>query len=285
VATAQGMMQRGEAMSITVASLWDPAARLEAARLMGAGHAIGAFARGVCAIMGDGANPAFVNAVVRAKGEKRRTQPLAGLLEAATLVPLLDAAQIPADLHPIFLDPAEFSARLGSLCFIRLPVTEAAARQLPPLMVSRSAGGTPIIQNWDPAGHPALGALFTAARAHGLAYPAGTSMNRSGQPEIADQEEGQAFAAQAGMPLFLTDPRDKQIARGSYTILGVSPAGVSIVREGNIPGALFGQLLQTTLNRAVEREARFAQPVFPGAVTTGADPHAIRMQVIEYVAG
>jgi hypothetical protein len=278
-------MQRGEAMSIKVASQWDPAARQEAARLMSAGQAVGAFARGVCAILGDGANPAFVDAVVRAKGEKRRTQPLAGLLEAATLVPLLDPAQIPPDLHPIFLDPAEFAARLGSLCFIRLPVTEAAARQLPPLMVSRSAGGTPIVQNWDPNGHPALGALFAAARAHGLAYPAGTSMNRSGQPEIAGQEEGQTFAAEAGMPVFLTDPRDKGIARGSYTILGVAPAGVSIVREGNVPGTLFEMLLQTPLTRAVEREARFARPVFPGTVTSGADPHAIRLRAIEYLAG
>jgi hypothetical protein len=272
-------------MGITVASLWDPAAGQEAARLMSAGQAVGAFARGVCAILGDGANPAFVDAVVRAKGEQRRAQPLAGLLEAAALVPLLDAAKIPADLHPIFLDPVELSARLGSLCFIRLPVTEAAARQLPPLMVSRLADGTPIIQNWDPNGHAPLRAILAAAREGGTAYPAGTSMNRSGQPEIAEQEEGQAFAAQAGMPLFLADPRDKQIARGSYTILAVTPAGVSIVREGNIPGTLFAMLLQTTLNRALEREARFAQPVLPSSVTSGSDPHVIRRRVIDYVVG
>lgn len=272
-------------MGITVASLWDPAAGQAAARLMSAGQAVGAFARGVCAILGDGANPAFVDAVVQAKGEKRRTQPLAGLLEATALVPLLDAAKIPADLHAIFLDPAELSARLGSLCFIRLPVTEAAARQLPPMMVSRLTDGTPIIQNWDPDGHGPMRAILAAARAHGAAYPAGTSMNRSGQPEIADQAEGQAFAALAGMPLFLTDPRDKQIARGSYTILAVTPGGVTIVREGNIPGTLFALLLQTPLNRAVEREARFAQPALPGAVTSGSDPHAIRRRVIDYVAG
>ena len=272
-------------MGTTTASLWDPAARQESARLMGAGQAIGSFMRGVCAILGDGGNPAYLDTVVRVKGERRRTQPLAALLEAAVLVPLLDPAKIPADLHAIFLDPAELSARLGSLCFIRLPVTEAAARHLPPPLVSRLADNTPIIQNWDPAGHAPARELFQFARACGVAYPAGTSMNRSGQFEIVDQDAGQAFTAEAGLPFFLTDPRDQRIVRGSYTILGVTPGGVSIVREGNIPGTLFDLLLQRRLNRAVEREARFPQPSFPAAVTNGPDPYAIRRRVIEYLSG
>ena len=111
--------------------------------------------------------------------------------------------------------------------------------EIPSAMISRSSDGTPILQNWDPEGHEPTLLLLEEMYKKGVKYPAVTSMNYSGTPELVTEEEGTAFSEQAGIPLFLTDPQDPKRVQGSYTILGIHQQGVELVRDGNIPASLF----------------------------------------------
>ncbi len=264
----------------TVGSFWDPAAREKAAQLIAQGEPVGAYVRGVCGVWGDGRNFEFVDAVCRIKGERRKNRPLAASLPSRLVVSLVDASMIPDPLRPIFLDADELSAHLGSLCFIRLPITDEAARQLPEVLVSHTENGTPILQNWDPTGHEAALDLVDKLLALEVCYPAITSMNISGQPEIVKQDQGIAFATSTGIPMFLVDHQDKGLVRGSYTILAVDSHGVTVVREGNIPSDMLGAILNKPLNHSHIVASKFPQPIIDHSSIDTRDPKAIRNSLI-----
>src|SRR6266704_1102788 len=133
-----------------VASVWEQAAREKAAVFVQQGEAIGTYNRGVCAIWGDGDNPRFPGRVAQIKGEKRGERPLAASLRTRTFVEMLDPAKISSDLHDLFLKADDLAARTSSLCFLRAPITEAAAASIPASLISRLPDDTPILQNWDP---------------------------------------------------------------------------------------------------------------------------------------
>lgn len=267
-------------MECTVESFWDPIAREKAAHLVAHGEPIGAYVRGVCGIWGDGGNAAFVDAVCRIKGESRKNRPLATVLSGRLVVSLVDATMIPDPLHPIFLDADALSDQLGSLCFIRLPITDEAARQMPEAIVSHTDDGTPILQNWDPTGHEAALDFVDKLLALGVYYPAITSMNISGHPEIVEQEQGIAFADSAGIPMFLVDHEDKGLVRGSYTILAVDSRGVVVVREGNIPSEVLGVILNESLNHRDAVSSKFPRPMIDYSTIDMGDPKAIRKSLI-----
>lgn len=265
-------------MGTRIESVYDASARDAAATLMAQGYPVAAFNRGVCGIWGNGGDPRFPTQVAQIKGESRSGKKMGATLTIAQLVPLIDLDKVPSQLRNIFVNPVELSRRIGSLCFIRLPVTEDAASILPESLLSRQDDGTPLIQNWDPAGHPAMELLLGRAQQLGVQYPAVTSMNFSGQPEIVAQEEGADFAKAGGIPIFLQDPTDRNIARGSYTILAVRTEGLQLVREGNVPGYLFEYLLEAPLDRVTTMPAKFPQPVV--AIPDGLEPWAVRRAII-----
>jgi hypothetical protein len=115
----------------------DQASMQQAAQIVSAGEPIGTFIDGVGSIWVDATNPAAAHKVEIIKGKKRAGRPLSVILFAAELVPLLDEASIPTTLHPIFLDPNELAARLGSIAPMRLPIRADAAAQLPPVLFTR----------------------------------------------------------------------------------------------------------------------------------------------------
>jgi tRNA A37 threonylcarbamoyladenosine synthetase subunit TsaC/SUA5/YrdC len=238
-----GPPDQGMRGTTEVGRMGDVADTQRAARWAAQGYVIGTYLDGVDAIWVDAHHPDAAVKIQAIKGEKRQGKPLSTALEAADLVPLLDAERIPPALHGIFLDPAELDGRLGALSALRVPVQPAAARRLPDFMTSRSDEGVFWLQNWLPAGHEAGVLLVHELKKVGVDLPAVTSMNVSGRPEIADQEEALAFSQEHGVRMLLNDPHPKSGIRGSYPILAIGPDGVVLFREGHFPGELFRDLL------------------------------------------
>ena len=262
-----------------VGSLWEPASRERAASLAAQGLPIGVYNRGVCAIWGDGANKDFVDAILQIKGEKRGERPMGASLPTSDFVTLLDPAKIPENLRSVFLVAEELASRTGSLCFIRGPVTQEAASSLPGSIVSW-VEGTPIVQNWDAQGHKPTYLFLKTLMEKGVAYPAVTSMNVSGTPEIVDQDAGIAFSRAKHIPYFLTDPKDTKNVIGSYTILSIGQAGVELVRDGNIPGHVFATLLGTRIETSRTIPAKYPQPTLSPELTDGLDPREARIAIL-----
>ncbi len=230
-------------VSTSTGSIRDVRSCQQAAQILKEGFPIGSFVRGVCVIWIDGENPEAAETVYRIKGERRVGRPSGTVLHAAAFVEMLDVDKIPASLRNVFLDTDELASRLGDLCLIRAPITKDAAERLPASMVSRTPDGTYWLQNWIPFEHKAACLLLEAMRRQNIRLPAVTSMNISGQPELVEQEEGIEFCHTHEIPLFLADPTDQGIIRGSFPIIQVDQTGITLIREGHFPGFLFRYLL------------------------------------------
>lgn len=267
-----------------VGSLWDKAARAKAAIFVAQGFPIGVYTRGVCAIWGDASNPHFPESVARIKGENRIGKPIAASLPSAVIVKCLDTAKIPQYLHHTFLQAEDLAARIGSLCLLRLPLTDAAANTLPPSIVSQE-DGTPFIQNWEAQGHKSIHLLTQQIMELGISYPAVTSMNISGKAEIVSQAEGITFSRERNIPFFLIDPRDTGKVLGSYTILAVNPYSVTLIREGNIKGSLFERLLGTAVDTSQAIKAKYAQLEFPQTLLADLNPKEARIAILSFLHG
>jgi hypothetical protein len=256
-----------------------PTAIRRAAGLAAAGNPVGFFLGGLCVALGDAGNPAFAAWTTRSKGEGRVGRPLATILPAQDVVPMVDPEGIPAPLRHIFLDPAELVARLSALVFIRLPIRESAARTVPAWLLSRGADGRPLFQFMDPHGYEPVRAFMAALREEGVRFPGGSSMNVSGQPEVVRCEEGIAFARQKGVPLFLADRLSPIGITGSYPILLLGADGVSLVREGPVPGWVLERLLQHPIDTTETRPAKYPQLAVSPALLDGLTPYRSRAAV------
>ena len=231
-----------------------------AADCIAAGRTIGFLNRTVCALFGSSDTRAFPDEVIRVKGEKRRTKPVAVFLSAEEIARAVDPAKMPQALVPLMTSPDALRQVLAGLVLLRLPLRPDAAAELPPYLLSRRADGTPVVMTADPGGYQPLQDLFGACRARGVRFLSGTSMNASGQPEIVDQPEGIAFSRQAGLPMFLADRGHLGWPAGSPTILEVRQDDVVLVRDGFIPLWAFEHLLGVPVTLASDtRAARHEQ--------------------------
>lgn len=266
--------------STEVASLRNPYARTKAAELAVNGKPIGSYNRGVCAIWGNAADPEFLSAIARIKGDERLNRPMAASLPTERFVEMLDLDQIPSSLRETFVNAKALARTTGSLCFFRAPITKVAARSLPPSLISY-VDGLPIIQNWDPVGHRPTHKLLRAFAHNDIEWPGVTSMNVSGCPEITDQKEGEKFSREKGIPMFLEDPKDDLVAVGSYTILGLSRDGLQLVREGNIPSELLQKLLGVDIDKSSHTVAKSMKPLsFDASRLEGVDPRIARIALL-----
>ncbi len=272
-----------------VLPLAHPASRIEAARLAASGSPIGLFLGGLCVALGDGGNPSFAEWTIRSKGEERVGRPMATILPASQVVPLVDPEAIPPALRPILLDPGELVARLGAMAFVRLPIREAVARTLPPWLLSRSTdgtpGGTPYFQFMDPSGSDAVHRFMEAMLDEGIRYPAGSSMNVSGRPELVRREDGIAFARATGIPLFLSLPVSPIGATGSYPILRFDRAGAHLVREGPVPGWALERLLGHPIDSTTVKPARYPQLPLHPSLLAGLRPREAREAILLRLQG
>jgi hypothetical protein len=216
----------------------------KAARLLGEGFPIGTFIRGVCGMWADGQQPAGIDAIYRIKGEKRSGRPIGTTLNSSEFVERLDPDMISPSVWDLVLDARQLATRLGSICFIRAPIRGAIGASLPELLVSRTDDGTYWIQNWLPEGCSSAVTWLESLRRVGIRLPVATSMNVSGNPEIAEPVEGLRFCEANGVPMFLADPEDPGRARGSFPIIQIDINGITLIREGHFPARLFKFLLQ-----------------------------------------
>ena len=149
---------------IEIVSALQTSARQQAADFIAGGKVVGMYIHSVCALLGKGDDTSLFEEVIRVKGEKRRTQPLAIVKSYQGIVELLDTAKIPASLHPIFQNPAEFTARFGSICFFRLPLKRQTISQVPAHLLSYTPDSTPVMMLLDPTGNPLLGRVDPGSR-------------------------------------------------------------------------------------------------------------------------
>jgi hypothetical protein len=278
-----GHQNRRRVGNTVVDSVWDPFAREKAAELIAQGKPVGIFNRGVCAIWGDAQNEDFIESVALIKGEERRGRPLGASLPSDKMVSYINFDLISQDLRSLFLDATELSQRLGSLCFIRIPITEEAAGKLPSSLVSRD-NGIPILQNWDPYGHFPTADLIRRVMSKGVDFPGCTSMNPSGVPEFVDQKEGEKFSAEKDIPMFLEDPSDPGITKGSYSIISVGNDGAKLIRDGNVPGNVINKVLGS-LDMTNASLAKHPQPNIPEGILAHENPRLVRAAIIFYLQG
>jgi MFS family permease/tRNA A37 threonylcarbamoyladenosine synthetase subunit TsaC/SUA5/YrdC len=237
-----------------------PADIAAAADCIAAGQTIGFLNRTVCALIGASDTRAFADEVIRIKGEKRRTKPVAAFVSAEEIAGMVDPTKIPQALVPLLTQPDRLRETLQGLVLMRLPITKQAAAGVPPHLLSYRGDGTPVFMTADPGGYQPLDDLWQACRARGVRFLSGTSMNASGSPEIVDQAEGIAFAEAAALPMFLADHDHLGWPAGSPTIVEVRQDDVVLVRDGFIPLWVFEQMFGVPIGLAGDaRAARHEQ--------------------------
>jgi hypothetical protein len=67
----------------------------------------------------------------------------------------------------------------------------------------------------------------------------------------------------------LTDPKDQGTLVGSYTILTLGQQGLSLARDGNIPGRLFSSLFDAPVDTTSAQPAKYPQPSIPDSCSMG----------------
>ncbi len=231
-------------MKQTLRSIRDLRACADAAGQVGSGEVVGSYIRGVCGLWIDGTSSKAIEIVDQIKGEKRAGRPFGTTLDGPEFASMIDPDQIAPSVRDLFLDADALRQRLGSLCFIRIPIKAQIGSELPPRLVSQTEDGTYWLQNWIPWGCRSSELWMEAMTRQGIEYPSATSMNVSGSPELIEQEAGVEFCESHGISIFLGDPESKHEVKGSFPILQVDKTGISLIREGHFPGILFKHLLQ-----------------------------------------
>lgn len=268
-------------------SIRDEQACQEAADLLAEGFPIGTYQRGVCGLWADGRNPNALDAIYRIKGEDREGRPLGTILGAGKFARMIDGDRIRETVRGLMLVPDTLASRLGSMAFIRVPIPEHVGASLPDRLVSRGGNGGYWLQNWMPEGCRAVDVWVESIAARGIDTPAATSMNVSGEPEIAAPEEGEAFCRAHDIGMLLVDEGSPQRARGSFPILLADAGGLRVIREGHFPAELFTHMLpEWELDLSAYEFGNYPLVEVPEWVI-GMDevPERIRSRLLEYLDG
>jgi hypothetical protein len=235
----------------------------------------------------DGASAQAIDRIDEIKGEKRANRPFGTTLDGTEFASMIDPDGIAPSARNLFLDADRLQSRLGSLCFIRIPIRQQVGMEMPPRLVSQTEDGTYWLQNWIPSGCRSSEVWMDAVKRQAIAFPSATSMNVSGSPELVEQEAGTAFCEEHGVPIFLGDPESRSEVRGSFPILQVDKTGIRLLREGHFPGHIFRSLLQEwEVDLRDTKPAKYPLVQLPDALQTGAvtgDP--LRLALIEHLDG
>ena len=274
-------------MEQTFKSIRDIRACTNAARQIESGEVVGSYIRGVCGLWIDGASAKAIDLIDEIKGEKRASRPFGTTLDGAEFARMIDPGQIAPSTRGLFLDAEQLRSRLGSLCFIRIPIRKQVGIELPPRLVSQTEDGTYWLQNWIPWGCRSSRLWMEALKGQKIEFPSATSMNVSGNPELVEQEAGVEFCESQGISTFLGDPESRYEVKGSFPILQVDKAGISLIREGHFPGILFRYLLQEwEIALSDYKPAKYPLVQLPEELQSGASTgHQLRLDLIEHLDG
>ncbi len=274
-------------MEKTFKSIRDLGACTNAARQIESGEVVGSYIRGVCGLWIDGASAKAIDLIDEIKGEKRANRPFGTTLDGAEFARMIDPDQIAASTRGLFLDADQLRSRLGSLCFLRIPIRKQVGMELPPRLVSQTEEGTYWLQNWIPWGCRSSQLWMEALQGQKIEFPSATSMNVSGNPELVEQEAGVEFCEAQGITIFLGDPESRYEVKGSFPILQVDNAGIHLIREGHFPGILFRYLLQEwEIDLSDYKPAKYPLVQIPKELQSGAmagDP--LRLALIAHLDG
>jgi tRNA A37 threonylcarbamoyladenosine synthetase subunit TsaC/SUA5/YrdC len=245
---------RPNALRLMSTDSWHDRGR--ATELVATGDVIGASFGSVYGLVADGMRPDLAAVMDAIKGQRRQGRPLSVCLPAALLSQLID----PVELHPSIrswaLDGEGLARTLSSLALLRVPIREVIARELPAHLLSY-VDGVPYLQSLDPTGMPGLRDFMDRLWTRGIMFPAITSMNASGQPEIVEFAEAALFSRAVGLPALVDAPQSPR-AKGSLTILELGPDGVRAVRHGTVPVAVLQRVVERAIVDATADEPDFA---------------------------
>jgi hypothetical protein len=274
-------------MEQTFKSIRDLRACTKAARQIESGDVVGSYIRGVCGLWIDGASAKAINFIDEIKGERRANRPFGTTLDGAEFVRMIDPDQIAPSTRGLFLDADQLRSRLGSLCFLRIPIRKQVGIELPPRLVSQTEEGTYWLQNWIPWGCRSSQLWMEALQGQKIEFPSATSMNVSGNPELVEQEAGVEFCESKGISIFLGDPESRFEVKGSFPILQVDKAGIRLLREGHFPGILFRYLLQEwEIDLSDYKPAKYPLVQIPKELRSGSMAgDALRLALIEHLDG
>jgi hypothetical protein len=228
-----------------------PEDRAYAAEFVAAGQIIGGSFGSVYGLIGDGQRPSLGYDIATIKGRAQLGRPLAVCLPAARLSELIDLAQVRPSLRAWALDGPGLASSLSSRCYLRVPVRESVARRLAPHLLS-SVDGVPYLQSLDPRGMAEIGEFMVGLWSAGVEFPAITSMNLSGTPEIVEYGPAMRFATAARLPALLLGPTRPR-HRGSLSILTLGPSGLSLARAGTYSAAALQPTIAAPISVTVER--------------------------------
>src|SRR5512138_3105578 len=122
-------------MAEILQSIRDPGACAEAATQIGHGDVVGSYIRGVCGLWIDGGSAKAIDRIDEIKGEKRANRPFGTTLDGTEFSAMIDPDQIASSVCDLFLDADRLNARLGSMCFIRIPIRTQIGKELPARLI------------------------------------------------------------------------------------------------------------------------------------------------------
>lgn len=245
-------------------SLLSEGDRQAAAAFLAKGEVVGIFNRGVCALWFDCGNKEAVKKIWQIKGEGRKSRSLSLTLKLEEFLLMVDTGMLHANVKNL-IGSSDFKSKVGSLCFIRAPIKKEYEKDIPHHAKNYS-DGVCMVQNWDAHGHEPVEQFLNEVRKRGVKYPAVTSMNITGQPEIVNQSDGEQFAKDHGIPIFLRDPQAHSKHIGSYTIFTFGRKGIILDRDGNIPAGLFGKIFGLPIDAKKAKKPNYPQLDFSAVV-------------------
>lgn len=276
------MVKDKSSKTITAGSLRSQKDRLVAAKLVAEGEVVGIFNRGVCALWFDGGNLKAVKKIWKIKGEGRTGRPIALTLSFEEFIPLIDTEALHEDVKNLVYS-RDFKQRVGSLCFIRVPLKAVHQKSLPNHAKSFESNGVCMIQNWDAHGHTPTEQFLNEVRKLGVAHPGVTSMNITNQREIVDQKIGEEFCKKHDIPIFLKDPKAHPQHIGSYTIFTFGRDGIKLERDGNIPAKLFEKIFGLPVDRREASRSNYPQLKFPDKLFKNLTGVKVRQAILIYL--
>jgi hypothetical protein len=237
------------------------------------GEVVGASFGTVYGIIGDGHSPDLGAKVAAIKGQQRLGRPLSVCLPESRFSQLLDPGQIHPAVRGVALDGHALSRTLSSLAFVRAPIRTSIAQDLPAHLVSVN-DGVPYLQSLDPGGLPGARNLMRLLWRQGVQYPAISSMNTSGEPEIVDYSGALAFSGEQGLAALLRPNSQIQQAQGSFSILEIGPHGLRAARHGVIPIPVLQRLVEPPIDDTLTQVADYPALDIPARRLDGLNHYA-----------
>jgi len=221
-----------------------------ARRVVENGAVVGVNNASVWALAGDADHPDFGNRLYFDIKQRSGNKAVGTFLRSVYFRDLIDFDRIPDSVKPLLEDPDTLEATLGDLSFLRVPArqqkVDAMSDHLRRYVISQAfedGQRVSYVQGYFAAAPTPFLNFEQALVAQGAGFPAISSMNFSGKPEIVSDDEAAAFSAHHDIDSLSGVGEPNPLSYGSYPILAVTAGGLECVRRGNISKAIMERVL------------------------------------------